>query len=257
MVNSTCCPFVLILGDSVDRYAVEDFCKSRKNHSENWSGNIFRNRRKNDSEICFTIEGTIAHLHIFGSNATGPYFKNISNTPSLIDTKPRLLRGIQLFSQRFGPPAVIVLHVMLWDFFKVMDQGADELDREAAGYRASIFERILEILTLKDNRTALVLRTAPLPDMTPTNWLLARYNGVVRNISAQLGLELVDLDELVWGGGVRADRLWAHRRHFRDAIHPRPHHCVHYAERLLELGRRRLGCGSATVDAAGPSNPQP
>ena len=80
---------ILLIGDSVDRYIVGDWCWSIGLDSDGSNANVWSshwgansglqygnsNSKKQPAFICGSIptEDTIAFVHTFGSNPTGPY----------------------------------------------------------------------------------------------------------------------------------------------------------------------------------------
>ena len=69
------------------------------------------------SWICISDEDSIAFVHVYGSNATGPYFHNYIASPSdpLVDTQNRINRTIELYKSQFGQPDRVMLHTAQWD----------------------------------------------------------------------------------------------------------------------------------------------
>ena len=259
--GTQCPPIILLLGDSVDRHAVLEYCRALKITPKNWSHGLFRH--KDDplcgAAVCHSPRGTIGHLHLFGSNATGPYGTNQDITSHagdpFIDTKPRIAKGIELFTQEIGRPTLIVYQTLLWDLFwtiksPTLSRLPRKKQREVFG--ELVIERLQEVIRIKEESTALYLRTAP-----PSWWqyhTVLEFNHVTRRISRDMNLTLVDFDTMVWG----SNRSFARRPHlFRDLVHPRKEWTQMLASHLINIGnnlcasagqgRGRSGAGGARI----------
>jgi hypothetical protein len=102
-----CLPTVLLLGDSVDRYIVRAYCAQRNGTVDDWSGAMFVYKAEepaSGSAACRLPGGVLAHLHLFGSNRTGPYRDNIASSWSVLPSPgPLGLAATFLLSLRVGP----------------------------------------------------------------------------------------------------------------------------------------------------------
>jgi hypothetical protein len=234
-VEAACPPAVLLLGDSVDRYVVRDFCEAQNLTYEDWSGRTFRYRYEDVSSgtsICQSPNGTLGHLHLFGTNATGPYRNNIFNNrwDPFVDTPLRICKGIEVFTRNVGPPAAIVFQTVLWDALAFSKQLWLPDEAKVEAFRAALLDRIRDIDRCRGHATELVLRTVPLSIWA--SGITALLNDVIRNTSAALGLRLLD-----WDTDIRA---WASPKEdeigiFRDAIHPSAKYCLRFAQKVLAL----------------------
>ena len=221
-----CMPIILLLGDSVDRHTVLDHCQAQGVAPGNWSHGLFRYVKDplHAAAVCRGSRGIIGHLHLFGSNATGPYGANQSWSSSsedpLVDTKARIAKGIEVFTREVGTPTLILYQSMLWDmFWAEQSPTLSKLPREeqAELFRAMITARLEEIFRIKDPSTAVYTRTTPRSRRyTRTAELFNNVTmEVARNMSSRLGL--VEFDAMVWGSSLSFDRQ---PRLFRDPVHP-------------------------------------
>ena len=236
-----CLPIILLLGDSVDRHSVIDYCESEGIVARNWSHGLFQWTQYSlrGAAVCESSQGTIGHLHLFGSNATGPYGTDqdmISNPADpYIDTKIRLVKGIELFSHEIGKPTLIVYQSLLWDiFWAVKSPTLSRLTREAQAelYRDMLTSRLKEIMLLKDKSTALFMRTTPRTRRQTHTTVV--FNQVIREVSRDLKLKLVDYDKMVWGSNRSLARL---PQLFRDPVHPNKEMTKMLVSTLIEMAK--------------------
>ena len=76
--------------------------------------------------ICISHDTTdsLAFVHIYGSNATGPYFhgyRNIDRIDPEVDSEIRVNRSITSYVKQFGFPNRIILHTMRWDLSRMYE----------------------------------------------------------------------------------------------------------------------------------------
>ena len=105
---------LLLIGDSVDRCIVQDWCGLQRSRgvqvtSFNWGDSSIKYASKKGmmpSDICVSTTDSIAFVHIFGSNATGPYLHMFSNSPEdpYVDTQVRVKKSIELYKAHVGLP---------------------------------------------------------------------------------------------------------------------------------------------------------
>jgi hypothetical protein len=233
--SSSCPPKILLLGDSVDRQVVEELCNRTGNQTiRDWSNKMFGYKQSAaGAALCETTEGSIGHLHVFGSNASGPYLHNISNTLNdlFVDTSARLCKGIEVFSHNVGLPTLIVFQIMLWDiyiFHRI--QNITEAVK-AQTYRNNIIARVKEIQSCKNSSSLLVLRTVPA--MQWGRRLVVMFNEELKSISKEMGIGILDYDAMLWGMDRQNSR---ERALFRDVMHPRKEFSAKFASHLLDIG---------------------
>ena len=76
--------------------------------------------------ICISHDTTdsLAFVHIYGSNSTGPYFhgyRNIDRVDPEVDSEIRVNRSITSYVRQFGFPNQIILHTIRWDLSRMYE----------------------------------------------------------------------------------------------------------------------------------------
>lgn len=234
--HDQCTPNILLIGDSVDRLSVMNFCESYQNQTVDWADGLFRTRRF-DAQLCHTLHGNMAHLHVYGSNATGPYFAGLKTTKRdrYLDTQGRMRKGLEIFTRKLGPPTLIIFQIVAWDLSRLMADRALSDPAKQAQYRDNMLARARELLVLKDNSTTLLLRTAPASNFA--QGLMREYNAILRNISRELGVGLVDFDRMLWAPPASGTRAVTVPDLFKDNVHPHRRFLARFGEHLMRLGQ--------------------
>jgi hypothetical protein len=238
--GSACKPVVLLLGDSVDRYIVRDFCSLHNGTVEDWSRQAFMYKAKDEasaSSLCSLPSRALAHLHLFGSNQTGPYRDGIRESwfDPFVDTPVRICKGLELFARRVAAPTTIVFQVLMWDLLAV--RGAPDAAAAAARYRARLRARLADVRRCAPPGAEVAIRTAP-----SSRWggaLMPAFNDALRGLARDAGLRLLDFDALAAGWAAEAGDAEADR--FRDGYHPAETYCARFAERVLAAAAERCG----------------
>ena len=119
---------LLLLGDSLDRHISQEWCTYQRNQLKrmpdeyNWGEGAMRYAPKGSSRIpawiCTSDTDGIAFTHIYGSNATGPYFHQYRNSPTdpEVDSELRLNKSIASYVHQFGLlPDRVIFSTMHWD----------------------------------------------------------------------------------------------------------------------------------------------
>lgn len=109
---------LFIFGDSVNRNMIRDFCDHHNGTIYQWGKGVFAYRvGASPSQLCRVGNITIAMLHLYGSQPTGPYHKNHHNTKDdpYADTKLRIPHGIEEYSLHYGIPNFVLYRTELWD----------------------------------------------------------------------------------------------------------------------------------------------
>ena len=195
---------------------MDDTCSFLRASVKDWSENHFKYKTGSSaSAACSTSQGSIGHLHLYGSKSQDPYLHQISNSDDdpYTDTGTRICKGIEFFSGTVGKPDVIVFQTMMWDVF-LREQGFSD-ESILVSYRQNILERIQDIKNCKDSQTSVFLRTVPWNHRTEP--LLPKMNSIIKNIANDFGMMVFDFDFVLRG--------W--REHFpenenlvfRDSIH--------------------------------------
>jgi hypothetical protein len=235
--NSTCCPpKILLIGDSLDRHVVEEVCFADNLTLRDWSNGTFGYRKDTwGAALCETSKGigSISFLHVFGSNASGPYLRNLISTPTdpFVDTKARVCKGIEMYSNNVKVPTLIVFHIVLWDVHILRKQKYPPEQVKVQRFRNNMIARVQEIQSCKNRSSILMLRTAPA--MRWGQSLVVLFNDVLKNISKEMGIGIIDYDDLLWG----MDRSESREpKLFRDQTHPRKEFSAKFARHLLSIG---------------------
>ena len=139
----------------------------------NWGLDIFKYTSKaHASEYCvsFKTGDSIAYVHIFGSNATGPYYKSIeaSKDDPFVDSELRITKAISLYLKSFGTyPDRIILQTEKWDvqyyyqFYHEPKRYSELWNMSITSFNKNIRERLKEILVSVPPYVDVGIRTAP------------------------------------------------------------------------------------------------
>jgi hypothetical protein len=242
-----CPPKILLLGDSVDWHCVEDVCSDQI--VQDWSNNMFGYKQSALGAALCKVSGSggsIGHLHVFGSNPSGPYLHDLISTLNdpLVDTKARLCKGIEFFSTNVGVPTLIVFQIMLWDVWMVRQLNDIPEEVKVQRYRDNMIARVNEIQECKDQSSVLVLRTVPV--MIWGERLVVLFNDVLKNISRDMNIGIIDYDLMLWGLDRNMER---EPTLFCDKMHPRKEFSTTFAAHVLDIGKEM--CKHGTGERAG------
>jgi len=120
---------LLSIGDSVDRYMVEDYCTVRGPSRKGMCGglectyfldgilkpNVF----PTSSMLCLNkpFNESVAFVQIYGSEDTGPYYNPERGTHDdwHVNTPDRINASIAAYFDRVGAPDLVTLNSILWD----------------------------------------------------------------------------------------------------------------------------------------------
>jgi hypothetical protein len=108
--------------------------------------------------------------------------------------------------------------------------------------------RVQEIQNCKNRSSSLLLRTAP--SMKWGQRLVGLFNNVLKNISKEMGIGIVDYDDLLWGMERSVSR---EPKLFRDETHPRKEFSAKFAWHLLSIGGdicKRSACAEVILNAS-------
>jgi len=114
---------VLLIGDSIDRYVVVDWCAKHNATVLNWGDDSIKygdkGGTKKPSAYCELENGdSLAFLHIFGSSGSGPYLFISTRDDPFAATTRRLIKALELYREQIGFHKLtkIIFHSSLWDF---------------------------------------------------------------------------------------------------------------------------------------------
>jgi hypothetical protein len=255
---------VLLLGDSIDRQTVIEWCGKKGLDYQEWGGKDLTyssgKTGRQGSLGCITSDGEtgLAFVHIFGSNATGPYLNYLGG--GLMDTSPRILHALEMYRNHFGSPSKVYLQFSRWDLgyltrmklirTKIENNEPNYDDQiQLSRFRFNLHERIDEILNYffknQDNSIANASNLAPshenIVGLRTAAWsesggdILKFYNNITRQVSDERNLTLFDLDLDLWSIAGFETSVENEHRLFRDWIHPQPYYSYIHGQKLLEL----------------------
>jgi hypothetical protein len=230
----TGCYNLLLLGDSVDRLTAIEWCELKKRQGyitlaqDFWSDTL---TYKNDkgrvaTYYCKANGNTIAFVHIFGSNATGPYLNNAGKEEIFGDTKARLNHSVLQYQSLFGVIDRIILQTAMWDRHYISQ---NHIDAETFMFRNNMLLRIDELKHITKNKTDIGLRTAVWS--AHSGLLLHKFNCIIREIVIEKNMSFYDFDHDVWST-VNFDYS-KESFLFQDLIHPKQMYTAMAGEKML------------------------
>ena len=245
LTSCVICEKILLLGDSVDRMIVDDWCSLKNNQGHNttkkrWDKRtlLYRNiAGRLGSAICQTENDSIAFVHLFGSDATGPYanlktFGDGHNDP-YEGTQSRLNHSITMYQSQFGSPDRIIWHSGMWDSHGIIlaSNGNINYSLETETFHRNTVARVDDIIRAANKDVKVGLRTGAW--CKRSGKLLHMFNAIIRNISLSKNLTLFDFDDDMWSS---ANYDYEQEKYmFRDAVHPNHVYLQRAGEKLLGL----------------------
>ena len=218
---------ILLIGDSLDRFLVDDLCSSRGGQKIDWSENTFKYVFYGATHLCIFDRGALGSLHLFGSAATGPYVNGEVNTADdpHTDSELRVCEGIRIFGKTVGELTWVVFHVSIWDI-SLMDKTAITGDHTfITQYKGQLVARLEDIDRCKPTNTRVALRTGP-----HTEWggnAQVSLNTVIREVAQERKLPLLDYDLAAWSLGASEAEI------FKDPNHPNQRISVAFANSIV------------------------
>ena len=239
------CDKLLLLGDSVDRLIVLEWCsyKKRQGHriiKRKWDKGtlLYRNiAGRLAAYMCQTENDSIAFAHFFGSDSTGPYanlksFGDGKNDP-YEGTKARLNHSITMYQSQFGSPDRIIWHAGMWDAHGIIQSSKDNINYtvETETFYRNTMARVNDIIFIANNDVKVGMRTGVWSNRSGE--LLHMFNDIIRNISMSKNLTLYDFDDDMWSS-VNYDNN-QEKYIFQDQVHPKPVYVERAGEKMLGL----------------------
>jgi len=222
---------LFLIGDSVDRQIVIDWCNMHKIDvvtQEVWGLRELTYRKGIAAYHCATKSHSIGFIHAFGSAATGPYLNNFKNSPTdqFVDTKPRIRRALEIYSLAYGTPTRVLMSFASWDAHYILrekiesNRWGDEswLQLQVQTHKSKLKERLQEVQTMLPDADV-GLRTAV--ETLSGKPLVPAYNMGIRNLAKELNITMFDFDFDLWSG---VNPIYDHTveyLYFRDHIHPK------------------------------------
>jgi hypothetical protein len=250
---------IFIIGDSIDRYIVKDWCGFIQRKGPHWQREFvdrgFHIMGILPSFICGSnaTGDSLAFLHHFGSASHGPYFHGYRNGPDrpYLDSMPRIQRAMELYFAEFGAPDRIFYHSAQWDSkYLIGIHGESRLEvigselrnNVTAAFRENVIKRLDQITELSRNLSTklvdIALRTAIFDPFVNkslvsirTGTLVHAMNRIIYEIAVQRNLTYYDLDNEIW-----SIANWNYSRAkevLRDQIHPNNPCAVLAGEKIL------------------------
>ena len=265
---------VLLLGDSVDRFTLFDWCEA---HGENVTRTAFGDdnliyhhgnllwppticREKNEPNTT-----SLAQIHFYGTNSTGHYHSHPARIYPMQNTSERLPHALKLYLQETKGlfPERVIWHSATWDAgytafkFNKPQRHSAQLNRTIIYFEYQLNARLDEIERFFNYSVEIGLRTSA--TSKTITCCSPSFNDVIRAVAKKRKLLLYDVDYDIWSSflvenGVIYNRhverhaselqhTLDHNRYdrvlFRDVIHPVSSVTAAAAEKLL--GRWRSG----------------
>jgi hypothetical protein len=265
---------ILLIGDSIDRYLVNDWCEFLHKHNrtaelKSWGDHSIKyggqSGVKQPSLICQIDANTsIAFLHIFGSSAFGPYLWVDTRGDPFTATSPRVKAALGFYHDQVGIPDRVLLHTLLWDFRPYRSdvviyeyEAKKKAQQTTVDYKTYRREKLAliqndTIATLeKDTNERIKEIRSVIQAMNPSHevdiglrtaaWyedggeFLHAMNDLYRSMAIKQHLTLFDLDHDLWS---QVGYDYSHvKEFFRDTHHPSASELVRAAMALA--GERR------------------
>lgn len=231
---------LLLLGDSIDRHACDEWCitKSRTGSVTNssvWGPWVLAAHHMIQGRMgtyyCKTHTDSVAYAQIYGSNAVGPYRKYGIDPRDIFDhTTARLNLSISSYISSYGLPDRIMFQTVQWDVAHLVNSVRKfNITEVAIKFKSNILARVDEIMHLVGDSVDVGLRTGP---RSLYHFDLVHVlNEVIREIAMERNLTLYDYDLDVWSSVDFDFKMETHL--FRDWIHPRYPYTAVAADKML------------------------
>jgi hypothetical protein len=237
-------PNILIFGDSIDRYMLEDGCEKWGGVVTRWATNFSYKVGASADGMCNSSLGTLAFLNIYGSAQKGPYLLGHTNTPDdpFADTELRVQNGLDQYVAKFGAPQFVFYRSELWDLHVTAflngtaTAGENHLN---AQQREVLFERFFadNLRTLSDIRSKLpdaIVCTHTVPNIKWGMVLFPMYQNALRYVSEVGGLCMYDFNQLLQGADPN--------EYLRDGHHPSKPYSASFADIVMRSARTWTSC---------------
>lgn len=201
---------ILLIGDSIDRIMVSEWCKMNRKDMTSWGEHSILNHAKNKvtrmpSGVC-TIESlnvTLASLHVYGSSAAGPYLFVDTSSDQYAGTSRRIEKALEIFYQQFGEPDAVFFSSKLWDMrpfwmYGGLNESNSKFNETNAKMQSDVLDRLAELRRIIGPNVELGIRTSPYYDSNHVGYMMTAWNNIYREISMKFDLSLIDIDEDVW-----------------------------------------------------------
>ena len=226
---------LLLLGDSIDRYTVHEWCALQESKGvivdfkRSWCSEFEENRGVHKWHCCScqTQNDTVAAVHLFGSSADGPYHQGLE-ADEYQPTKFRLTVMIPKFISLFGNPDRIMFHTSQWDM-RSRGSGPNE-HTPLEKFINDTVSRLDEISEIIGDEVDLGVRTAAWSKRGGT--VIHEYNNAIQDIAQAKNLTFFDFSRDIWSS---VNHNFTKEWHlFRDDIHPMCPYPERAAEKMLD-----------------------
>ena len=217
------------MGDSVDRYMVEDYCDRHDSPSVIWS-DIFVTYDHNCTSTCQIGMKRIAFIQVYGSRKLPPYLFSRVNTPEDLyaNTEDRIPQALTKYIALYGTPDYIFYRTELWDFHP--RSGSVDVK----GEMRNATQRLEEFISNHEWAISLIRSIVPtayigshtVPNIKWGMHLFHHYANSMRYISHKHGTFMYDWNLL----------LSSHQNYdyLRDGHHPSVPYSVSFAELVIQ-----------------------
>ena len=237
-------PSVLIFGDSINRFMVDDICAQQGATVSGWATNFSYKAGASADGLCNTSLGILSFLNIYGSAAQGPYLHGHRNTPDdpFADTELRINHGIDQFVTKFGSPNFVFYRSELWDLHVTAFPNGNAT---AGEYHLSVHQRdTLFKKFFADNEATFAQIRSKLPNaficthtIPNIKWgmnLFPMYQNALRYLAENLSLCLYDFHQLLQGTEPG--------EYLRDGHHPSHPYSASFANIIMHSARTWSSC---------------
>jgi len=201
---------ILLMGDSVNRYMVEEYCdRVEGKFTHNWGTGFHQNQKQRTSSSCevLNLNLIIGFLHIFGSESVGPYHENRKSNndkSDFTDTIIRIPKGIEQFQNLIGSEIDFIFYrTDLWDLAQFSNTSYRYYNEDSSNFlltnRKALINRFIEnnlwaIKLIRQLSPSSYIGTHTIPRIKhELNLdLFAHFENAVRFIAHQSGIFLFD-----------------------------------------------------------------
>jgi hypothetical protein len=232
---------ILVFGDSLDRFMVDDGCKAWAHTKvKDFTRKVLKYKENvHPSRICWTQWGSLSFLHLYGSRPRGPYYMGHQNSPEdpFTDTELRIPKAMELYLEAVkSRPTFIMFQSNLWDSRLLTDEASVSIAARMAIVRRYMTDLNNTLQTLMHRNTTILMRTTPVAYAFPH--LVADFNAGLRLVAASRSIGLVDWDAMLSGLNRQPNQYsQAPVPTFRDDHHPTVQFSRQFAFTLTQFCR--------------------
>lgn len=222
---------ILLVGDSVSRYMVQDWCFARTGiAAATWGIDIIYERGRNEATgACRWNNITISFVHILGSEEVGPYAHGyINNEQDVhVDTELRVPYAIQQYTAEYGQPTVALFRTDLWDLSNFLDDTSRHLENRTLVMERIIHNQFWLIDLIHQNLPDAYIGSHTIPSIQWEGRLFPIFENAARYVSSARNTFVLEWDHLLNA------RSW--EGHLRDGHHPNTEACLLFTDLLTTL----------------------